>query len=691
MNPMARAYTVAAIVICAAWFAIWLFAFPNVYGWLTTDAEMFDSFVALHKAPSSAAAVFSSIYYWLDAFVPLSLHAALPSHQVPRLWHATGTFRALAACSILIYGATLGICAWFLRDVAGDPLVALLALCLLFCTPTLWFLAPLLDPRFAALLVLLPIALVPLRANGMPLRNAGDAVLRYSLPGALFGVALWFDQSTIVFVACFSLALGVTMLRDRALADGGRRTLFYALGIAVWLVAGEVLSVSGTPFGRSFWFALVGQPSALTPFAKYLDLGEWLREFRTQMGLPMMLACAIGIASTLSRRWRPGYAAGTALTILAWTATLAGVWVALGGGRASYAQFATLQPLYALFAAIGIERSVSLAAPFARRARFAVLAVLLVATTWIPASRSLDALSSHEGLGRAIAAAVKAGGAGHLYFVPTYDWDRNARAVLSREQMDALRDDDYLVTDYPLDFFLKYPDLLALFHDTAPAAAFPTEWCAREAYAERATFLGYRKWYDEPEICQSRVYRVGDLRRAMLGTPLPVASVRADSVNLPSQTPRRVFARRDPKPPFDSAYGDIRLASDVWEAKPIALQWYEEIPAPHWLEISFVSSARIGSVTIVPPAYTYVGGFNALEVFGALAPNPPHLLWSGSNLDDDAVIDATFPPQRLSRLRIVIRSQGHDAEMSYGAIAAVRFPGFRVETVSPVVRRITTR
>jgi hypothetical protein len=78
-------------------------------------------------------------------------------------------------------------------------------------------------------------------------------------------------------------------------------------------------------------------------------------------------------------------------------------------------------------------------------------------------------------------------------------------------------------------------------------------------------------------------------------------------------------------------------------------------------------------------------------VFGALAPNPPHLLWSGSNLDDDAVIDATFPPQRLSRLRIVIRSQGHDAEMSYGAIAAVRFPGFRVETVSPVVRRITTR
>jgi hypothetical protein len=659
----------------ALFLLVWIAMLPNVYGWLTGETQTFVKLLGYAADPRKRFDPSTDqALYWLIGAVPLALHWSLPSYVVPRTWAAEGTLRALIAATIVAYTVLVAVVAWFYRRLASDAAVSTMALGLFVLGPTFWFLCTELDTRFLSLLAALPAAIVLLARAGEPSaeRTPRELIAGFALPGALFGAALLLSDETRFLEAPFVLAYAFWTLLPNPRAR--RRWIelgALAAGFALWSIAIELISLAYHPFGSSILVALaVHAAPNVTLYTRLTEFARWIGDFASQAGWPLLVAAAFGVTALLRNRRRASYIEPGTARIIGTTTLLAPLIGALSSLEPYYQAAACFQPLLSFVAAVGVERAAA-ALRLRGRSRFAGLALGLVAVAWVPFARTVDVVVAHQGLGRAVALAHRLAGTGKVDFLVSYDWDVGPRAVTSPAALEALDPNDYLVTTFPLNFYMRYPDLLALFHDTEPVAAFPTEWCTREAFVETAAYFNGRPWYREPELCQARVYRVAALLAAAGGRPLPVAEVNADSEASARQSPLRVLSERSTPAGGADIYGDPRFAGDLWSSAPVALDGPGDVQ-PHWLHIAFARPIALDRVTVVAPDYTYFDPLYELEVYD----DRGRLLWRGSGLAERQLIDVTFARTTVRGLRLVILRQGPSPFESRAAIAYVRIPGY---------------
>jgi len=684
-RPRVDPYVITCAIMLAVWLAAWLLAFPNLYGWLTDDAMTLQRINLYMLGGRRLLDIeWFHAYMWFILYLPWKLHWSIPSHVIARSWNETGFFRALLLWTILLHVVILAFLADFVRKLAQHRVVAAGAFLLILTSPTLLLYADLLDSRYLGLIFALPGMFMMLRYEPGAAKQATlrSMLLGAFVPGLLIAIAADVHYECVYLTAMFAAAFWLLCL----IRTGGReaaawlKVVLFALGIAAWVVPIQELTLHYHTFIDSYIGTLLLQRfNHTSPYPLWFDDLTWIRIFFDEMGVPMMLAAFAGACMLAAGRWRPPYVSRNNAHLMVLTVALASAYFLIAGTHPFYRMVYGLQFFYAIFAMVALERLVSrLHTSPKMRAAIGALAFLVVAL--LPSGiRGPEVFAAQQGLGKAVNYAYGNVHGGNVYFLATYDWDPNPRAILSRAGFDRLKDDDVIVTDYPIFFHVKYPDLLALMYDAKPVAAYPTEWCTQEVWAELRTYFGLRKWYAEPMNCQAQVYRVSDLRRAAAGVALPVAAITADSMQSRDNNPRRALELRNPGFPYnDNKLLAPQNRSHLWVS--------DTSPHAHWLQIDFAKAAEIGEVTIVPPDYrvppdVYWTGrrrISSLEVqVSASDRGPLRSVWSASGLSDILVFSANFPRQPVKRIRFVIvqddSSPNHAAALSY-----VRFPGYVV-------------
>ncbi|HEV3153086.1 MAG TPA: hypothetical protein VGZ02_04725 [Candidatus Baltobacteraceae bacterium] len=651
----------------AVWLTAWLLLFPNIYGWLTDDIYQFRRVLMYETGGSNLFDIpWFHAYDWFVAALPWYFHWSIPSYAIPQAWDNTGHFRAFILYTIVLHAVILAMTAWLLRVLCANKAVAFAALAFFMTSPTFVFYSDLLDSRYMGLLAGLPALVILLKGyrtvdRSQPLYRS---IFFFLLPGFLIGLGQSIHYTLTYFAGPISLVYWCYVLRgnfrSRAVwANAG----YFVLGVALWFVPVQLLSLQYHPFAGSMLGIMFGQVSALrSPYDKLSDWATWLHFFLEDMGLPMMLLVAAGAVIAFRDRWRPTYISAFHARLLFWACAIAVAYVLITPSIAFYRQLSLYQIFFMLFAAIAIEVATQRLARFNAALRAGAFCLVCILAAWVPSiARMPEVFAASAGLGRAVNAAHAATrNRGRVYFIEFYDNNLDPRSLISRADLQRLKPGDVIVTDFPTLFFVKYPDLFALFHDTAPIASFPTEWCTIENWVEERTYWNFRRYQDEPESCNARVYSVAALRQSASGKPLAVAAVRSDSTMGPAFGTSWVLARRSPAVPMDMSKccNAVPAVNDLWASAGNTRK--------HWLEIDFSRPVKLHAVTIVPanyfspPGWDTVGRPQTVALYGIGSRRKSTVLWRSGDLRDRAIFTATFKPARLSGIRLDIEQPPPD-------------------------------
>lgn len=682
-------YVVASSALILTWLALWLASFHNLYGWLTDDATVFSRVVLYERGGENIFDIqWFHAYMWLVLFLPWTFHWTVPSHDMPRAWQRTAEFRALILYVIFLHAIFLAIVAYFFRTVCKNALLCFGAFVLFVTSPTLLEYADLLDSRFLGLLAGLPSALI-LMHQFPSIQSAVSRkriLLGFFLAGFLLAVGQAIHYTEWYFNGPLSAAYWVLALSSNwRSSQTWRKLTTYVAGIVAWFAPVQWLSLRYHGFGESMIGTMIFQvDNHLSPYGRGEDFVIWLQVFRDAMGLPMIVAVACGAVVLSFDRLRPAYIGKFHAQLMVWTTVIASAYFLATPAFPFYRQVSGLQLFYALFAMVAIERSVWwISRTFSSigfGGRIAIGTLLFLAVAFVPSVlRGSEVFAAQQGLGRAVNYAYERASAGHVFFIATYDWDEHPKALVSRADFDRLSASDYIVTDYPIFFHVKYPDLFALMHDTKPLASFPTLWCTQENYAELRAFFAFRRWDEEPENCESQVFSVAQLRAEAAKAPLEVTSIRADSTLSASHAAERALAIRNPQTGLDDNYFGRGMFDDLWASKASS--------GTHWIEVTFARPEVLGAVTIVPadfkgpPDYKNVGRIASLTLLANDRPGAAlKPVWSGRDLENDAIFTATFAARRIATLRFEIAT---GAGNGVACLEYIRFPGHTVHLTKP--------
>ncbi|HEY7060036.1 MAG TPA: hypothetical protein VII06_01045 [Chloroflexota bacterium] len=669
-------YQVAVLAVVALYLALWLSQFHYVYGWLTDD--WYFSFVKGVATTQDWRSAFNFYvgngyvnalqpYFFLISYLPLRLGLSLPSYEVPLLGAQTGNFRFFLLYTVFLHAIILAVWAWFATTLTTSRRAAFLSVVLFATSPSLM----LWSPNPSSRLLGLPFALVGLwlLLRASPTTAAGRASLATTFAA---GTCCWLAQS-IHYTALYLVAPVCAVVWALRFWRGWRDSQFWRLLAAftvgcLWLQAGlEAIS---------YW--ALGIPLDLGPTASLMQLRNqhasgwssagnlalWTEWFRSQMGAPLLLLVVLGWILYLHRQAWSRPAGHRDRLALALAIALALGYLVVSGTMAFFRQTSVLQPFLFLFAGIAI---VAIAERLGRRPwqQRGIVLVLLVVAGAIPWVQSKAVFEAQQGLGRALEWAHTAPGSPPLEWLRVA-WYDDPTALASPEELAAAPPDALLLTYFPWHFIQGRPSLLPTFEATPPLAAWPSLWDTDAVRAEVGAYYPDDDWRYNPVMSQARVYRVGDVVRAMAGQPLAVASVTADSVATPHYEPVNVFDQ-DQSP--DSATAWVSAAS----------------PLPHWLEVRFAGEVTLGDVRVVaPPTDRSAGRIARLEVQVAPAGGDFRTVWSGSDLAPYPVIAASWPPVPTTALRLIVHEQ-HSPQRptSQARIEEVTFPGYAVSAPPP--------
>lgn len=680
IRPFRDPYVAFCSITIVVWLLAWLAAFHNIYGWLLDDEDTFYRFQIYAVGGKNFFDIhWFHAYMWFLMLPQMLFHFSVPSHVAPRAYFLTSEFRALILYTIFLHGAVLALLAWFFRRICSNRLVCGAAFLLIVTSPTLALYTPLLDSRYLSLLSVLPALILMLRESESGFVDSRWARWAFLLSGFLLGLGEDVHYECLYFSVPFAAVYWVQALWSGRRSIGRWRLFaLFVVGLCAWIVPVQCLSLLFHPFGQSYIGTLLSQYSnQIPPYTRVENIAVWWKLFSSELGIPMMIAAVAGLIILLFDRLRPDYVSRFNALIIVVSAALFSAYLFESPTFPFYRMAFCYQFFYALSACIFAERAVSaiIRNAAARRVAFAAI---IVGLAFIPTFlRTPAVFAAQQGLGAAVNAAYSGAGRGAVFFIDVTDSDAVPQAVISRSQFDALTKRDYLVTYFPVTFHFKYPDLFALLESIKPVARYPTLWCTREMWAQAPTFYGTRNWADEPENCDALVYRVEDIKRAALRPKLIVASVRADSSAMPSMSPKRIFARRQP------SYGwyGMELWRIYWDMWVSAAK-----PGEHWVDIRFSKPEKLSRVTVVPPDFRVPPDFLwrgrqrdsniAIETVG---PNDrPNVVWEGRHLEGKVIINARFQPVTTSSLRVVLsQSPGPNQRV---ALKYVDFPEYNVMT-----------
>lgn len=690
-------YALGCLAAIGIWLVAWLLSFPNIYGWLTDDIYQFQRILMYESGGRNLADIpWFHAYDWFIVALPWFFHWSIPSYMVPQAWAHTGEFRAFILYTIVLHAVILGMTAYLLQLLCKNRFVAFAALLLFMTSPTFVFYSDLLDSRYLGLLAGVPAIILLLKAYDRinEPQSVRAALISFLLPGFLIGLGqsihytLTYFAGPIGFVYCCYALAGHWKSRTVWTHIG-----YFVLGLALWFVPVQLLSLQFHPFSQSMLGILTGQVTALkSPYDKISDLTTWIHFFLEDMGLPMMILVVAGAIFAYRDDLRPAYLSRFYGRLMSWSSFLATAYLLITPSIAFYRQVALYQIFYMLFAAIAIDVFAKRLFPGRTALRSITACAVFLLAAWVPSvGRMPEVFFDSQGLGRAINTAHAAAGShGKVYFIEFYDIDLHPLSIISRQDFNALKPGDMIVTDFPTLFFAKYPDIFALLHDTHPIASYPTEWCTRENWVEERTYWNFRRYQDEPESCNAQVYSVAAIRKAQVGKVLRIASVRADSTMAPKFAPSRVFALRSPAVPMymTDCCNAVPAARDLWAS--------DGSTRNHWIDIRFARAAQLSTVTVVspnyfsPPAWDTVARPQFVSIYGDQLGHHSVLLWRSGDLRDSAIYTATFRHALVSGIRLVIQQPPVDDQrhaiifyqrLSPSPIAGityVRFPGYSV-------------
>lgn len=663
----ARGYWRLSILLIGMWLVLWLAAFPYLYGWQADDWAVYVKGQDTIADPSAAFTNRANLmqpYFFLYTYLPIKSGLSITSHPLPIYGPNLGNFRFLVLLTILYHGVIALVWVWFVLRICADRWAALLSLAMLLVGSQYVLWTPQLDTRLIGLpFILVGIWLLLKPVSDLP-GAAGVRATQFFLAGSLFGLAQSLHYTSLYLIVPASLVLCLRELwhRWRQLRFWSS-WLAFALG-AIWLQAVlEIISgwVLHIPFKLGPTMSLINQAVQIrSPLDRWETLHVWWEYLATFLGLPMLIACALGGVRYVVYRGTPvGPTRPERLAIVGIVA-VGLLEMLLSRSMPFFRKTCVLQPFLFLFAAVGV---IGLAQRIAasRWRRGAICAAATIAINLVPVSQSISVFRGSLGLGEVLAWADRNKG------------DRKLRWLVSRlphcySPVDLQQDDprNWLVTYCPLEWLVNHPTLCYFLRQVPPLESRPTLWSTLEVQHHHYS-ISHTDLTKDPIAGEARIYRVGDLQQAMrVHGELKVEGVTADSQASPAHEPVNVFDG-DASPDHATSW----ISADV--------------SGSHYLEISLGAATPLDTLAVV------LGPWRSprvcsLEVQGSVAQGEYQTIWSGGDLRQQQVIVAHWPKRELKQLKIVIHGQALGILPSNSIkIEEIIFPGFRV--IPPAARR----
>ena len=668
-------YWLAVVALVAVYLALWLHDFQYVYGWLQDDIYVFDKALdTIHdwRAAFTTGYDAHQPYFYLISYLPLILGLTLPSYPVPPLEGFISQFRFLLLWALLFHAVLLLVWAWFATRLVRSRLVAWLSLLLLATSPTYTLWSPQPESRLVGMPFLLPGLWLLLRSDG--LRGSTRAIVGWPLlAGSLFGLAQSLHYTSLYLIAPVSVAIwGVRLVR-------GWRQGAYWLGLAafvlgcVWQQAlvefvGDV--VIGVPWQHGPTLSLfeLRDVTHASPWSTTDNVQLWQDWFLSQMGLPLLIAVAVGWGIYVWRRPSRWVGNRLAHVELGLGLVLALVYLGVSGSMPFFRQTSVLQPFFFLFAGLAL---VEVGRWLSRRrlaGQVAISGALLLGAGVIPWQQAYAVFEGHRALGRA------------LVWANTYKGDRplvmyvNDASNVTDSSLglsDFAAQNSVVLTYFPWRLLSEYPLWLAYGTDAQPLVSWPTLYATDTLYAEQRSF-GHIDYRAEPMIADVRVFDAQTLAAPLAAPPLAIESVTADSTQSQLDDPANVLNRT--------------LGSDP-SASGTKLGWASaDAPGPHALEFTFATAVPLSRLQIVQtpePNVTQptlkIARIDRVHIDVADDSGAYTTVWSGADLTHQTLLSAAWAPRPTRQLRIVVDGAVLPAERTnVVTIERVVFPGFAV-------------
>jgi hypothetical protein len=654
------------LLMLAVYFALWLSALPRLYGW---HADDWCCYVKGIETTQDARMAFTcrtnalQPYFFLYSYLPIASGWQLPSYPLPIYEERAGNFRFLLLYTIIFHAVVATSWAWLARRICDNHAAALLSLAMLLCSTEFVLWTPQSETRFVGF---------PLVVVGIDLLLREPRTGRRFLAGSLFGFSQSLHYTSLYLIVPASLVFCMREVRA-----GWHKAWFwkgwvaFALG-CVWLQGSlELISYFyfKIPWQHGPCMSLVGLMSNHeSPLSMAGNLSLWWEYAHSLLGLPLLLAAVVGAVlflrlgtsdpATLSRRW------AIVATVLVGLAMLI-----FSTSMPFFRKTALLQPLVFLFAACAVVevprmlvRDRSAIAP---KKRGITMARALLATSFLaaielqPMRHSAEVFREHQGLGKVIAWAHQHKDPGSLR------WLIARRPYLYT--LDQLRHDDpeaWLITYFPQETVMNWPSWMYYLSQATPLYSRPTLWATYGAHVVHH-LKSETDLLRDPVMNEARVYRVGDLQKILRADKeLVVDKVAADSTQTPLVEAVNVLDQ-DASPDGNHAWASA------------------DAPLPHFLELTFHEPYELAAVGIVLPLW-HAPRAEEIDVEGAAEGVPCHRLWSGSDLAHTPVVAAGWPPERLKRLRVVIRRQITPFSVdNVTRVEELVFPGYRIVAPKP--------
>lgn len=662
VSPAAYRLLVAAIV--ALYLFLWLTHFQYVYGLVMDDYYSFSKALATVQdwRASFAQPSIEQAYFFMISYLPLWSGISLPSYPLYSIGAQTGQFRVLMLWVLCLHAVVLILWAWFLRILDVNRLAALCAVLLLASSPSFLFWSPKPDSRLLGLpFVFVGLALLLRPLPGHAGRGGGEAWCAYAA-----GTSLWVAQS-IHYTALYLIVPAVLIVWTSRGWRGLRQPWYWlALGAfavgCVWL-QGLIELVDhlalGLPWDQgptATLFALRTQHHSLWSVEE--NLVVWFELFRSQMGLVLLALIGVGWLLLVWRDEEVARSAPPARRLIGLSAPLGLLYLLVAGTAPFFRQTAVLQPFLFLFAGIG---AVAVLERLARRRRvigWLGLAVVFVSSGVVQWQQAAATMQAQLGLGQALEWAYAHKGERPLVWLPPHDFAA-PQDLTTVDALAALPSDAWLLAYFPWGFLGGHPGLRPYLDVAPPLGAWPSLYATESLWAEARGF-GHPDLRRDRLLRDVRVLDASHIVALARGQPLAIRSVTADST-AQGAGPERAF--------------DLGASPDQ------VTTWVSgDSLATHFLAIEFGAPISLAAVEIMlPPSQRSVTRIATLDVEVAGDDAEYHTVWRGDYLEQYPSLMSTWPPEVVSRVRLVLRRQVTPrGESRQAFVEEIVFPGYHV-------------
>jgi hypothetical protein len=325
-------------------------------------------------------------------------------------------------------------------------------------------------------------------------------------------------------------------------------------------------------------------------------------------------------------------------------------------------QLSFLQPFVFLFAAVAVTAVARL--PKTRSMQRAAFVGGALAVLIVPAIESVRVFRAHAGLGRALSWIHENRRDSSILWLAS-GWAKDP-VVRDLSELSYMAPQGAVVVGYwPTGVLYDRPSQRVALETTPSLFSAPSLWSTGALNAEGRGF-GHNPFDGDPLLSTVQVWDAAALSATFTrGRVVRVTSVTADSEASPDDGPRAIFDHD-------------RGGHHAWVSA--------DTPGPHQLDVTFAEPIEVDRMMVVSIFGDLDNSNPSIERSNRIAEASVSLadesgayreVWSGKDLQRDATLDARWPAQKASRVRITIRKQVlTTGPTKHVIVEEVAFPGY---------------